>query len=176
MRSDAHLVLWDGDCGFCGGAIAWLQRQDRQHRFQFVSYQEAPSPPMTPELYRACGEAVHVVDRQGSIRRGGRATLFILEQEGWGSIARVLSLPPVIWMVEPLYCVVATNRSLISRFFFRRISPNLLRNTTIVSAFFGSATILAPRFRPQIQALLRGKAALQELCKKATNPSKRRRR
>jgi hypothetical protein len=84
MRLDAHLVLWDGDCGFCGRAIAWLQRNDRQHCFQFVRYQEAPSPPMTPELYRACGEAVHVIDRQGSIRRGGRAMLFILEQEGWG--------------------------------------------------------------------------------------------
>ena len=77
---------------------------------------------MTPELYRACGEAVHVIDRQGSIRRGGRAMLFILEREGWGLIARILSLPPLIWLVEMLYRVVATNRSFISRFFFRRPS------------------------------------------------------
>ena len=122
MRLDAHLVLWDGDCGFCGRAIAWLQRKDRQHRFQFVRYQEAPSPPMTPELYRACGEAVHVIDRQGSIRRGGRAMLFILEQEGWGPIARFLSLPPFIWFVELAYRFVATNRSWFSRFFFRPLS------------------------------------------------------
>jgi predicted DCC family thiol-disulfide oxidoreductase YuxK len=122
MQSDAHLVLWDGDCGFCGRAIAWLQQNDRQHCFRFFKYQEAPSPPMTPELYRACREAVHVIDREGSIRRGGKATLFILEQEGWGSIARILSLPPLIWLVEMLYRVVATNRSFISRFFFRRPS------------------------------------------------------
>jgi predicted DCC family thiol-disulfide oxidoreductase YuxK len=122
MRSDVHLVLWDGDCGFCGRLIAWLQRNDRQHCFRFIKYQEAPSPPMTPELYRACREAVHVIDREGSIRRGGRATLFILEREGWGSIARILNLPPLIWLVEMLYRVVATNRSFISRFFFRRPS------------------------------------------------------
>jgi predicted DCC family thiol-disulfide oxidoreductase YuxK len=120
MQSDAHLVLWDGDCGFCGRAIAWLQRNDRQHRFRFIKYQEAPSPPMTSELYRACSKAVHVIAREGSIRRGGRAALFILEHEGWGPIARLLGLPPFIWIVELGYRVVATNRSLFSRIFFRR--------------------------------------------------------
>jgi predicted DCC family thiol-disulfide oxidoreductase YuxK len=122
MQSRAHLVLWDGDCGFCGRAIAWLQRNDRQHRFQFIKYQEAPSPPMTPELYRACGQAVHVIDEQGSIRRAGRAMLFILEQEGWGPIARFLSLPPLSWLVELVYRFVATYRFWFSRFFFRPFS------------------------------------------------------
>ena len=87
-----------------------------------MKYQEAPSPPMTPELYRACSKAVHVIDREGSIRRGGRATLFILEQEGWGPIARFLSVPPLIWLVEMLYRLMAANRMLFSRFFFRRAS------------------------------------------------------
>jgi predicted DCC family thiol-disulfide oxidoreductase YuxK len=119
MQSNAYLVLWDGDCGFCARAIAWLKRHDREHHFQFVRYQEAPSPPMTAELYRACGEAVHVIDREGSIRRGGRAILFILEREGWGPITRLLSVPPFIWLVELVYRIVATNRSLFSRFFFR---------------------------------------------------------
>lgn len=122
MRSESHLVIWDGDCGFCGRAVTWLQRNDRQHRFQFIKYQEAPSPPMTPELYRACGEAIHVIDQEGSIRRGGRAMLFILEQEGWGPIARFFSLPPLIWLVEMVYRLVAANRSLFSRFFFRPAS------------------------------------------------------
>jgi predicted DCC family thiol-disulfide oxidoreductase YuxK len=77
---------------------------------------------MTPELYRACGEAVYVIDRQDSVRRGGRAMLFILEQEGWGPIARFLSLPPFIWLVELVYRFVATNRSWFSLFFFRPLS------------------------------------------------------
>jgi predicted DCC family thiol-disulfide oxidoreductase YuxK len=122
MQSRTHLVLWDGDCGFCSRAIAWLQRNDRQQCFQFVKYQEAPSPPMTPELFRACSEAIHVIDEQGSIRRGGRATLFILEQEGWGPVARFLSLPPFLWLVEMAYRLVAANRSFFSRLFFRRAS------------------------------------------------------
>jgi len=122
MQSGFYLVLWDGDCGFCGRAITWLQQNDRQPRFQFIKYQEASSPPMTPELYRACSEAVHVIDREGSIRRGGRATLFILEHEGWGPIAQFLSLPPLIWFVEMVYRLVAANRSLFSRFIFRRAS------------------------------------------------------
>jgi predicted DCC family thiol-disulfide oxidoreductase YuxK len=77
---------------------------------------------MTPELYRACGESVHVIDRQGSILRGGRATLFMLEEEGWGPIARFLSHPPFVWLVELVYRFVAANRSLFSRLFFRRPS------------------------------------------------------
>jgi predicted DCC family thiol-disulfide oxidoreductase YuxK len=77
---------------------------------------------MTPELYRACSEAIHVIDQEGSIRRGGRAMLFILEQEGWGPIARFFSLPPLIWLVEMGYRLVAANRLLFSRFFFRQAS------------------------------------------------------
>jgi predicted DCC family thiol-disulfide oxidoreductase YuxK len=119
MQSGSYLVLWDGDCGFCARAVDWLQQNDREHRFQFVRYQEAPSPPMTPELYRACSQAVHVIDQEGSIRRGGTATLFVLEQEGWGPIARFLSHRPFIWLVELVYRIVATNRSLFSRIFFR---------------------------------------------------------
>jgi len=48
--------------------------------------------------------------------------LFILEQEGWGPIARFLSLPPFIWLVELVYRFVATNRSWFSLFFFRPLS------------------------------------------------------
>ena len=79
-----HWILWDGDCGLCKRTVAWIRRRDRDRRFRTTPYQEASSPPMTPELNAACGRAVHVVQSDGTILRAGRAVLFILEEIGWG--------------------------------------------------------------------------------------------
>jgi hypothetical protein len=85
-----------------------------------MPYQEAPSPPLTPELAAACDRAVHVVTADGAVLRAGRAVLFILERCGWGAAARCLALPPFVWGVEAIYSLVARNRMLVSRFLFTR--------------------------------------------------------
>ena len=73
---------------------------------------------MTPELYAACERAVHVLTVDGRILRAGRASLFVLERIGWGWLARLLALPPFVWLVELVYWVVARNRPFFSRFLF----------------------------------------------------------
>ena len=75
---------------------------------------------MSPELAAACERAVHVLTREGRMLRAGRATLYILERVGWGLFARLLSLPPLVWLVEAVYWVVARNRDFFSRFLFTR--------------------------------------------------------
>jgi len=85
-----------------------------------VAYQDAPSPPMTPALYAACERAIHVLKPDGTLLRAGRATLFILEQIGWGWGARLLMVPPFVWAVELGYWIVSHNRSFFARFLFRR--------------------------------------------------------
>jgi predicted DCC family thiol-disulfide oxidoreductase YuxK len=117
--SQQHLILFDGACGFCRRAVAWLKARDEGAWFIAVPYQEAPSPPMTPALYAACKQAVHVVQRDGTILKAGRAVLHILEHAGWGRLARVLAHPPFLWLVEPAYRVVARNRPFFGRFLFR---------------------------------------------------------
>lgn len=94
-------------------------REDRRQRFEAVPYQQAPTPPMTPALNAACGQAVHVVKTDGEILRAGRAALFILENLGWVPLARLLALPPLSWGVELGYRLVANHRLLFSRIFFR---------------------------------------------------------
>lgn len=74
---------------------------------------------MTPELYAACERAMHVIKPEGTTLRAGRATLFILEQIGWGWAARLLALPPFVWIVEAGYAIVARNRDFFSHFLFR---------------------------------------------------------
>ena len=73
---------------------------------------------MTPDLYVACERAVHVVTADGRVLRAGRASMFILERTGWGLLARLLTLPPSIWIVELCYRFVAGHRPFFARFMF----------------------------------------------------------
>ena len=114
------LLLWDGDCGFCRRSVLWAERRDTNHAFQAVPYQQAPSPPMTPELQAACGRAVHLLTPDGRMLRAGRACLWVLERIGYPLLARVLALPPLVWAFELGYWLVARNRKLASRVLFRR--------------------------------------------------------
>jgi predicted DCC family thiol-disulfide oxidoreductase YuxK len=109
------LVLWDGDCHFCGHAVRWFERRDRRGVLEFVPYQQAPSPLMTPHLRAACAAALHVITPDGQVLRAGKATLFMLEKIGWAGLARVLAFPPFVWFVELGYAFVAANRSVLSR-------------------------------------------------------------
>jgi predicted DCC family thiol-disulfide oxidoreductase YuxK len=73
---------------------------------------------MTPDLHVACERAVHVVTVDGKVLRAGRACLFILQRVGWGWIARLLALPPFVWLVEIAYRIVADHRPFFAKFLF----------------------------------------------------------
>ena len=120
--SGQTLVLWDGDCGFCRRSVEWVLRKDAAGAIRAVPYQEAPSPPMTPELRAACSHAVHVITPEGRTLRAGRACLDVLGRIGFPFWARLLSIPPLVWAVEVGYWLVARNRMLASRFLFHRRS------------------------------------------------------
>ena len=120
MQPGRHLLLWDGDCTFCGNAVAWIRTHDLLERFALLPYQDCSSPTMTPELYEACRRAVHVIAYDGTILSGARAVLFVLvEIEQWAWPARLMSHRPLINLAEIGYRVVANNRDLFGRFMFR---------------------------------------------------------
>ena len=121
-QAGKHLMLFDGTCGMCRRVTVWVKRRDRRDEFEIVAYQDAPQPPMTPELYEACKRAVHVIKADGQLLRAGQATLFILERLGWGYglLPRMLRVPPFIWFIELGYKIVARNRSFFSLFLFPR--------------------------------------------------------
>jgi predicted DCC family thiol-disulfide oxidoreductase YuxK len=114
-----HLLLYDGACGLCRRATAWALRHDRAGRLEAVPYQDAPTPPMTPELREACAKAVHVITADGRVLRAGRATLVVLREVGWPRLAQLLAVPPFIWAVELTYHLVSRNRHRLSRILFR---------------------------------------------------------
>jgi len=113
-----HLLLWDGKCGVCRRAVEWVRRRDRSERFEIIPYQETPSPPMTQELRAACRRSVHVLTTDGKRLCAGRASLFVLKETGNRRLAALFSLPPLVWLVEAGYWVVARNRSRLSWLIF----------------------------------------------------------
>ncbi len=87
-----------------------------------VAFQEAPSPPMTPELREACRKAMHVLTADGELLRAGRAALFVFERTTapWRLLARIARVfPPVRWGVELGYLTVANNRPFFARLLLR---------------------------------------------------------
>ena len=122
MDERRHWIVWDGACGFCRRAVDWALARDVAGRFEAVPYQDLPTPPMTPALREACRAAVHVRTTDGRWLRGGRACLFVLERIGFPRLARIAQWPPLVWLVELGYRVVARNRPFFSRLVAQRAS------------------------------------------------------
>lgn len=98
---------------------AWVRRNDRRGRFVLVPYQQAPSPPMTPELYEDCARAMNVIRADGRRLRAGRAALYVLARLGYGPLVWIGWLPPFSWLVEIAYRFVADHRTALGRFLGR---------------------------------------------------------
>ena len=85
-----------------------------------MPYQEAPRPPMTDALAARCARAVHVITPDGRVLRAGRASLYVLGRIGWRGTEAIASRPPLVWLVEAGYRLVARNRPFFARFLVRR--------------------------------------------------------
>ncbi len=76
---------------------------------------------MTPELYEACKQAAHIITTEGCIIRAGRAGMFILEEIGFPCcLVRPFTWPPLVWLTELGYWLMANNRPFFSKFLFTR--------------------------------------------------------
>jgi len=115
MDASVHWVLWDGACDFCAWSMAQLRRRDAHGRFRIVPFQSAPPELLQCVSPHALQRGVHVITADGRVLRSGRAVLFIGEQLGYGWLTRPLSLPPLIWMVEGVYWIIARLRGKLSR-------------------------------------------------------------
>ncbi|MEW5701093.1 MAG: DUF393 domain-containing protein [Candidatus Zixiibacteriota bacterium] len=116
-------ILWDGECAFCRRWVEWVETRDRSSSLRAVPYQHAGcdgSPPLTPELYRRCRRAVHVMMPDGTTIGGGAAVACILGQIGFPRLGRFLSWRPILPLTEFCYRLVARNRRFLSRWPFPR--------------------------------------------------------
>lgn len=84
---------------------------------------------MTDALAARCARAVHVITPEGAIVSGGRASLYVLDRIGWCTCATICSRPPLVWLVELGYRLIASHRRLASRFLFRERSGRPARRS-----------------------------------------------
>lgn len=108
-----HLVLWDGECGFCRRCVVWIRKHDRHHALEFCPYQEAD---LSPQLREECSQAIHVIKSNGEIVKAGQAAMFLGRFTKWNRLARIGEWPIFLPFVEIGYKIVADNRPLFSKF------------------------------------------------------------
>ncbi len=116
-----HLVLWDGNCGFCRRSVGWLLAHDRFGHLEAMPNQQAD---ISPQLRAACQHSVHVIQSGGEILRGGRAVMFCGQQTRWHQLARIALWPIFLPFVEIGYAFIAKNRGLFSRLLFTNEQPS----------------------------------------------------
>lgn len=127
QKRPRHLVLWDGECGFCRRSVEWLAAHDKRGALDYRPYQ---SVELAPSLKEACSQAMHVIKTDGTVIRGGRAMMFcglFTPFSGW---ARIGLWPIFLPFIEIGYKFVANHRTLISKFFFRNERPEQFDRVT----------------------------------------------
>lgn len=110
------VVLFDADCGFCSWSATLLDRLDRGHALRLVPLQRAAAELDDAPPQQVLLATMHVRGRDGRWERGGAALLRIA---GVVPILRPLAVagrvPPVRWVFEAWYRLVARNRHRLGR-------------------------------------------------------------
>jgi predicted DCC family thiol-disulfide oxidoreductase YuxK len=111
-----HLLLYDGECGFCHAAVRFVLARDRRRTFQFAALQSAAADAaLAPFGGRPADLSTFYVIESF---RGGRASLharsdaalFVAVALGWPwRMAGVFRVLPRAWR-DALYNVVARHR------------------------------------------------------------------
>jgi predicted DCC family thiol-disulfide oxidoreductase YuxK len=113
--AERPVLVYDGDCGFC---TYWARRwqQKAKDSFAIVPLQDEEGRPgglNTAELE----EAVHLVEPDGTIRRGADAVFEVMASLRLYRVGRwaYQKIPPFRWVSDWLYRWVANHRVLVSR-------------------------------------------------------------
>lgn len=118
-------VIYDGDCGFCQWSAEKLSRRFKPGDFRMVARQKAGGLDLDPKRLEEGRGKVLLLTPDNDLLGGHLAVMKVYEVTGWGFFARLLTLPPIGWMMAAGYWVIARNRHHISRIFFKNQSCRL---------------------------------------------------
>lgn len=119
MTRETHWLIWDGNCGFCRRSVEWVKARDGNDLFRAIPFQDAPAPPMTPELYERARVAVQVILPDGHVLEAGEAAAYVLGRIGYRWLERILRFPLFRPITEWGYRRVANNREFWAKILFR---------------------------------------------------------
>lgn len=107
---DAPVVLFDGVCNFCNGAVNFLIDRDAQQKFRFTAFQSEIGQQLLQDFgYTQMPESVMLVHK-GKSYTSSTAVLKIAQQmSGLWRLAYVFILVPP-FLRDPIYDFIARNR------------------------------------------------------------------
>lgn len=111
-------VIYDGDCEICNALRRWAEAHDKAGTLRFVPNQTADLAQIAPGLTREqAQQSVYAVNAAGQRFRGARAIFETVRRLPgcWGILGTIGALPPVSWLAEPMYRIVAHHRAAVSR-------------------------------------------------------------
>lgn len=114
MANAERLLIFDGDCGFCGACARWMERRwSRTPRPRAIAWQslDREQPPFETPTLAQFSESVWWID--GERREAGSRAIahaLLAATRPWPLVGVALRTPPLSWAAAPLYRSVARHR------------------------------------------------------------------
>jgi predicted DCC family thiol-disulfide oxidoreductase YuxK len=109
-----QVLLFDGDCPMCQGAVLWLEKAGLLKVIEARSWQSEGL--LDPDLTERIRVELLLWDRDSSQVKGGFSALMALMRvtPAYRWLAGLLGLPPLLWLGEHAYKTVSLNRRILS--------------------------------------------------------------
>ena len=109
-------LIYDGECGFCQGAVAWIRARSGPEVFEFLPCQDPERARRYPGMSQSeCMTAMQLVLADGRVLGGETAIPEILKRlRGWRILATLFHVPGTGFLARRVYAWVARNRYTIS--------------------------------------------------------------
>jgi predicted DCC family thiol-disulfide oxidoreductase YuxK len=122
MNKGPVVLIYDGECPVCRGAVDWIRARTDPGAFEYFSCHDEALSERFPFLDRsACLEAAHLVLPDGRVLTGEQAAAEIFARlPGYAWLARTLRFPVVRIFSRAFYRGFARRRHAISFLFSSR--------------------------------------------------------
>ncbi len=112
MNEMKTAIIYDGACGFCAKNLKWIRRLDWLKKFETLPFQDDAVYTRFPQLKREeCEKAMHAVLPNQSTFAGAEAFREVfLRMPLTCPLGLILCVPPVMWVAQRCYRVVAAHR------------------------------------------------------------------
>lgn len=105
------MLVYDGECGFCTSTALWLQRR-LPEGYPVIPWQHLPDLEVFDLTEDEVRRASYWIDIDGVAHAGARgvARLLIACGKLWSALGWLLLVPPISWMADVVYRIIARYR------------------------------------------------------------------
>lgn len=113
MSDDRLILVYDGECAFCGRLARWVERRDRDRRVAVRRSQEAGVIDGLGLTREEVGRAAWAVEPGGGRFEGAAAINRVLKElgGGWRVVGSLYLVAPIRWVEDRYYGRVARRRA-----------------------------------------------------------------